>query len=433
MSGMQVESGIARGFFEAKRTNQEHVLVGTGLIIKGFGVTLWVLLSVLIFEFFIKGYDVVSWLHVFPLLIALLPIQIVGIWQLLLRLQLRPRTFVLLSTGDIITSAVFNILAVVVLGWGIPGVLWGLFLSKLLWGVVGAFFLKGCYLLVWNSGFAKDILIYSLPLVPAILTKWTQNYANRFILVALLSLAQVGLYSLAVKLASVLALVDTAFRMAWDPYALQIMGQPDSEKKYARMLNYYLVAMFGLCALVSAVGGLVVYIFTTEGYYQASSFIGFISMGLLWNGSLQILALGTIIKRQTYWNVLGFGFGGGLNLILLWFTVENWGILAAGISYLLGSVVMAIFILLVAQYLHPIPYRYKSLIVTLIVSIILPFLYYSMPDGFESLSTIGLVTLIKLGIALFVWIIYVIIVLPHNEIKQQLYKVKVLVFKEAMN
>jgi O-antigen/teichoic acid export membrane protein len=415
LSGMQIDSGVARSYYEAKRVGQDRKLVGTVLILYSSSVAAWTVLFALSFHVWFYGYVGITWAHVVPLLAALLPTQFLGLWLLLLRFERRPHFFAFLSAGDILTSALLSIVAVVGLGWGIPGVLWSLFVSKLVWALIGMKLLAGRFRIAWHGSYAKEILAYGVPIVPAVLSKWTQNYANRFVMVATLPMFQVGLFSLAVKTASVVALVDTAFRLAWDPYAMETIRKPGSEERYARMLDFYLVGMFGICAAASALGWFAVKILATDAYLPAGRLVGFIAMGLLWNGSLQILGLGINIVRKTYWAVVGCAIGAIVNVVTLWATAKQWGLVTAGVTYLLAAITIAMIILSVSQRHHHIPFRYLVIVLILVSSLLLPSFYYLMPEPAASMSAIAANALTKLVAAGILWIAVATLVIRRED------------------
>lgn len=401
LSGLQIESGIARSYFESKEGKRRELLVGTGLSLYIVSISIVVGVTWLVFRYFYYGYENVTWNHMIPLLVALFPGRFLALWLVILRLEQAKLLFGLLSVGDILLSAVFSILAVVTFELGIPGIFWGILISKLIWAVLGYIFMPFPIHPQWSPAYNKEILVYSIPLVPAVLTKWLQNYANRFLLVSLVSLSLVGVFSLGVKVAAIIALIDTAFRQAWSPYALQIMEEPGSQQKYARMLDVYLVGMFFCSATLGALGPFVVQIVATSEYSAAGDLIGFLTMGLMWSGALQILLLGINVVRKTYWGLVGFATGTVINLIALWLTVPWFGIVAAAVTYLFGTAITALIILFTSQAHYHIPYRYNVLGAVLLCSFILPLALYIIPMAANSISNnLPMVTImLRLGCA----------------------------------
>ena len=68
------------------------------------------------------------------------------------------------------------------------------------------------------------------------------NFSDRFFLVKLTDTAEVGLYSVGVRIASAMVLLLTAFRMAWPAFAYSIDDDREAQRTYAFVLTY-LVAL----------------------------------------------------------------------------------------------------------------------------------------------------------------------------------------------
>ena len=357
VSELQIVSGVARGYYEAEQKGRLPQLIGTALALYFVNALAWAALGAGAFA--LAGADLgagVGWGLVVPVLAVLLPRQVFGLLQLVLRFERRPREFVALSLADVVTSGALSLLLIVGLDLGIAGALWGLAASKALWSLVA---LARRRRLGWGvvGAAARAVLGYGVPLVPAVLAKWGQNYANRYLLLAQLSLFDVGLFGLAVRLAAVVAIADTAFRQAWDPMAAKMFGEEGREPVFARTLHLYLAAAFCVCTVLAAFGRDIVALVSGREYAGAGTLVGFLAFGLLWNGAANLLASGNAWARRTYWNALGFGAGVAVNLGLLAWAAPRWGLLAAGATYLAGALVAAALVTATAQRHHPIPYR----------------------------------------------------------------------------
>src|SRR5437870_5676738 len=68
----------------------------------------------------------------------------------------------------------------------------------------------------------RKMQVFGLPLVPSALALWTINFVDREFVVWYKSQAEVGVYSAAIKIASVVTFVMIAFRTAWPAFAYSI-------------------------------------------------------------------------------------------------------------------------------------------------------------------------------------------------------------------
>jgi len=382
---LQIMSGVARDYYEAKAAGRLPVLLGTALSLYAINSALWVTVALGSFALLQPHLRVpVTWMHVLPVVVGVVPNQVFTLLQLILRFERLPRQFVLFAIFDVTTSAALSLVAVLVLHAGVAGVLWSLFISKVIWSSVLLYVRRGYYQAAFDRDYARDILTYGLPLVPSVLTKWGQNYANRYLIATLFALQEVGLFSVAIQLSAVIAVVDSAFRQAWDPYAMRMFQEEGSEPVFARTLTRYLAVMFGLCLLLTLGSSFAVTLVSGHRYAPAAPLIPFLAFGLMWNGASNILGAGNGWERRTYWNTLGFGAGVVVNLGLLWWALPKWGLPAAGITYLIGATLAAWVVLATAQRSHPIPYQVPLLGVMTIAAPLIATLNWWLVMGMPS-------------------------------------------------
>ncbi len=386
ISGLQVESGFGRSYFEALKRGEKIDIVGTAVRIYTFGGLAGGGLLLLLYWAANDRFPSIGWLHLLPMALHIIPSQILSISQMILRLDRKPTFFVVLSIGDVLTSGLLALLAIGYFHFGVAGFLWALFLSKVLWCAIAARFLDEISSFSWKATYAREILAFGIPLIPSVMVSWVQSYGNRFILLAFLSMFEVGVFGLAVRVASAAELLLMAFRLAWYPYAYETMGKPGFEAGYARMLRYFWLLGAPLCALTGAGGDLIVRIFAAAEYGAAGRVVGFLAMGLLWTYAGEILGLGIAYVRKTYLGLIGVATGAAVNLATLYLTVSAWGMLAAGASYLAGSMATALAVLALSQRQLHVPYSYRSVLVTALLSVAVSCWVFFNPGPTESLA-----------------------------------------------
>src|SRR3954468_12503764 len=81
---------------------------------------------------------------------------------------------------------------------------------------------------------------FGMPLVPSALALWTINFVDRQFIVHYKNVAEVGVYSAAVRIAGVVTFVMIAFRTAWPAFAYSIEDDGEAKRTYAFVLTYLL-------------------------------------------------------------------------------------------------------------------------------------------------------------------------------------------------
>lgn len=99
----------------------------------------------------------------------------------------------------------------------------------------------------WEWSYAKTLLKYSLPLIPATIVGWVLNSMDKIMIRSLCDYQQLGLYDTALKIVSVLAIVQNCFSTFWSPIAFKWNKEKKETEKFeevGKILSIIMVSMF---------------------------------------------------------------------------------------------------------------------------------------------------------------------------------------------
>ena len=159
----------------------------------------------------------------------------------LFRVEERSVAFVIASLTNVLLTIGATILLVVVLDKGPLGVVVGNFTGTLIVYLALLGYRREQLGLQLDRPLLRRMNHFGLPLVPTALLLWVTNFSDRFFLVKLTDTAEVGLYSVGVRVASAMVLLLTAFRMAWPAFAYSIKSDDEAKQTYAWVLTYLVV------------------------------------------------------------------------------------------------------------------------------------------------------------------------------------------------
>src|ERR1700685_3089101 len=213
-AGMQVESAVARDYFEAK-AGSPRALAWTALYLTFLGFALTAILAGLAFW---RGWLPASFnLQIVLLLLAMtVAAQFFGVQLVILRFSGNPVFFAVLSFCDLALCALFSAWYIVVLHFGVAGALYGVLSAKTI-----------CVIVAWrrtlgtvvpqriDKALMSSMLNYGVPALPAVLVGWVQNAGSRILLAIALTLNDVALAAVAIKVAAIYGFVIYSFRLAW--------------------------------------------------------------------------------------------------------------------------------------------------------------------------------------------------------------------------
>jgi O-antigen/teichoic acid export membrane protein len=362
---MEMQSGYARSYYEAKNKNQLEILRGS--VMMYFIVSF--LFMLILFYFLYDRLDL--WINLFdvslllPVMLQLLPSAIITLALLTIQFEKQPLLYSFVTIGNVLLTAGLGIISVTYMDMGVRGILWSNVIAGYIVCVILITVLVKYTRFTFNIAYLKETICFSMPIVPSVLGSWLNNSIGRIFIAGALSISMLGVYSIALKVCLIIALAGSAFKQTWSPKANELFVQKGSETQFADALNYYLFGFTGLVILVVSVSPVLVRILAPEEYYPAVSIIGVLAVGFFWDGAKNILSSGNNWERKTYFNSLASIAGGIINIFILYFFINAGGVLLAATGFTIGAIIQAFLLLCTSQKNHFIPYSNVKILFSL--------------------------------------------------------------------
>jgi len=165
------------------------------------------------------------------------------------------RRFVLYGLINALAMVVSTYLLLVRAHLGVEGYLWSYTIGYLVGGLV-AFLGSAEYRLLGPFRFDRDLLrrmlVYSLPLVPNLLSWWLVSVSGRYVVLWGSGLAAAGLFTAASKMPSLINIVASVFQQAWQYSTAREIDSPDRGAFFGSVLRGYSLATLSTAGLVIA-------------------------------------------------------------------------------------------------------------------------------------------------------------------------------------
>ncbi|MBL8377351.1 MAG: oligosaccharide flippase family protein [Burkholderiales bacterium] len=278
----------------------------------------------------------------------------------LLRMNRRPWAFTAISTGVAVLNVVLFIVLVYFLRLGIEGALWCGVVASIVACAAGLVANAGSFGLRFSRHDLGQFFAYCLPQFPSGVLGWLIVQSSPFLLNYYSSLAQQGQFAIGVRVASVILLFTTAFRLAWDPFALSIMKQDDARMIYARTYSLFCAGLGLAGALLAVYAKPLLIIIAPPPYHPAYALVFVLVAAYLVQEGNNILGIGIAISKRTkfisYAQLIAFVAYGCAALAL----VPRLGAWGAVIALLGAMYAQALAYNHFARRLYPIPFRFAA-------------------------------------------------------------------------
>lgn len=344
LSLLGLDNGAARSFYDADTAAEKQTVLSSWL---WFGLAVVVPLSALLFVFaepvsrLLFGSVAIS--PSFRLVVATLPFSMVARVALLaLRLTFQSSKFSIVATAGGLFQALLAIYLVAVLRLGVTGVFWAYLLGNVVQMVIGLVLARAQLGLRFSGSWLRAMLGFGLPTVPASMSLWILNSSNRYFMARLTTLGEIGLFSVAVRISTILTFVISAFLIAWPPFAFSLLKDRDLAKHtYARTLTLFLLASLTVAVVIGVWAREAILIFATPAYERAAPLVAWLCLSAILWGAADIVGIGFSIAKKSYHITVSTVLGAAVNIGVNAWLIPIWGLRGAIVASLVGN--LAIF------------------------------------------------------------------------------------------
>ena len=240
----------------------------------------------------------------------------------------------------------------------------------------------------------KEMLKYSLPMMPTTVIWWITNVSDRFMVSYICDLSANGLYSAAYKIPTIIALVAGVFNEAWQVSAISESNDREEVSNFfSEVFERYQAILFLGCSTLIPFTPLATKILLNESYFTAWTFMPVLLLATVFSSLVTFIGTIYTVKKKTTMSLITAAVGAGLNVILNLLLIPKMGAQGAGIATAFSY--FAVFVLRAIHSKSFMPFNLKAwklVLNTLIVLAQILFMLLGLP--YNVLAQIILVYLI---------------------------------------
>lgn len=298
-----------------------------------------------------------------------------------LRLEFKSRWYAALTLGFVVLTSCGAVIGAIYYTQPTEGVIFGQAAGAFIVSIIGM-------IILWkrlNTGFSviklKQMLKFSLPLVPAGLLLIAGQHVAKFILGIYGNLEDVGIFGLAYQIAGFSGLAILGVQTAITPSILANHHQNETPKMLGRLFDIFTIVSLIFCSFLSVFSHELVLIFSTPSYIRAADLVPFFAFAIALNG-LYIFFPGKIIKGKSV-KQLSASIGSFLTALGTGFILIRMdGVRGASLSVLFSSAVFFFIWCYISQKLYHLPIKwFKLLKSTVLAAIVCTVGLYLIPSG----------------------------------------------------
>lgn len=253
------------------------------------------------------------------------------------------------AIGSFITGAftvVLNVIFIVAFRWGAYGMLGATAISNFICAVY-IFLKRKIYKYIkpkqFDKKILKEIIKYSVPLIPNMISWWIVSASDRTIISAVIGIAQNGIYSAANKFSGVFTTLYSVFNLTWTESASININSEDRDEFFSKILDF-VIRFFGcLCLGTIAVMPFVFNILINEKFAEAYYQIPILILGSVFNILVSFVGSIYVAKKLTKEIAKTSIISAVINIFFNIVLIKSIGLYAASISTVIAYALMFIY------------------------------------------------------------------------------------------
>ncbi len=244
----------------------------------------------------------------------------------------KPASYVATGIGRLVLQTSSAVCLLAVFGLGLAGVLWSNVIAASASAVV---------LLVYGlrkNGLGFDVrlfgrmLWYAAPSVFVGLCSFLLHFGNRYFLQRYVSLADLGIYSLASKFGMLITLLQYGFQGYWNAQVFHIAAKPNADALLGRALTYLTLALSATALAITAFAKPAVAIVSPPAYAPSALLAPVICAGYALFGISAFFQTLFYVKKKTGSDAIANGVGAAVAFAAYFALIPRYGLWGAAFA-----------------------------------------------------------------------------------------------------
>lgn len=287
------------------------------------------------------------------------------------------------SIGSLVAGAggvILNVIFIAVLHYGAYGML----IATLISNIACTIFVCICkkvykYIRIKNVRIIrlKNLLTYSVPLIPNTLSWWIVNASDRTIIKLLLNVSFNGIYSAANKFSTICITFFSIFNLTWTESAAVHYKDEDSSEYFSKTFNTTIELFSCICLLVIAIMPFIFKLLIRgEGYADAYYQIPILMIATIFNIAVALFGSVYIAQKKSKEIAKTSIYSAIINIAINLIGIKFIGLYAASMSTLIAYLSMTIYRYFDVQKYVRIKLLYNKIMIIIVILIIDCLAYY---------------------------------------------------------
>ena len=200
-----------------------------------------------------------------------------------------------------------------------------------------------------NKNLVKEMLKLGIPIMPGFLLYWIFNSCDRIFIAKYLGNAQVGIYGIGARVASISQFIYVAFANGWQYFAFSTMKSDDQVELTSNIFEYLGVISFSAILVLTPFSDIIFRIFFKGDYVKGAIVFPYLFLAPLLLMLYQTEGNQFLVIKKTWPGTLILTVGAVANVVFNYLLIPVLGIEGSALATLIGYIMTVIVCSIVLQ------------------------------------------------------------------------------------
>ncbi|WP_343563038.1 polysaccharide biosynthesis C-terminal domain-containing protein [Sphingobacterium sp.] len=190
----------------------------------------------------------------------------------------------------------------------------------------------------WNH--LKELLRYSIPLMPNSLSWWAMSSANRYFILLYIGAFANGIFAISYKIPTIMTMLVGIFSLAWQERSILTYESDERDRYYSGVFKKYLLLIFSVSFLIVSVNQVFIRVAVSEEFFEAYRYTPILILSTIFNSIASFYGTGFLGAKKTKGLLISSLIGGLSTVLVSLILIPYFGLFGASFSILLGYIVL---------------------------------------------------------------------------------------------
>ena len=292
---LKIDAGIFRFLIDARDNEDVKAkIISNGIFTMLVQLLVMTIIYIVVIQLVSIKYDIL-------ILINLISLSVLTFLLQIIRGVGKNKQYSYSSMIAAVVTILLNVLFLVILNKTGEYVLVASFISNLfciIYLILSDNVLKYVKIKYFDKRVIKDLLKYSIPMIPNELSWWIVHVSDRSIISYVLGVAANGIYSVSCKFSNILSSIFNIFNLSWQESASLHINDDDRDEFFSNVINKVFNLFISICIGIITCMPFMFKIFIKDTYVDAYNYIPILLLANIFNVLIGLIGAIYIAKKN---------------------------------------------------------------------------------------------------------------------------------------